>query len=97
VDVIAAHLIAATLSAVAFMAKESWVFVTVRTLMPPLGFFVAWHAFDASDPAWMVGGLVLMGVMFLRWFTPGRSGWFVLNPLVTCAYLAHLAWMALAA
>lgn len=94
-DVIAAHLIAATLSAVAWMADEALVFVTVRVLMPPLGAFTAWHA-AATDPAWMVAGLALMGIMFLPVFTPGRAVWTVLNPIVTLAYLAHLGWMAFA-
>ena len=95
-DVIAAHLIAATLSAVAWIEDEDLVFVMVRVLMPPLGAYTAWHA-AATDPAWMVAGLALMGAMFLPFFTPGRGGWMLLNPLVTLAYLAHLGWMAFGA
>lgn len=93
-EVIAAHLIAAALSLIAWMADEALVFVAVRVLMPLLGFATAWHAGAAGDPAWMVLGLALLGAMFLPFFTPGRLGWFVLNPIVAVAYLAHLGWMA---
>lgn len=95
-DVIAAHLIAATLSAVAWMAESrSPVYPLMHVIMPSLGAYTAWHA-AATDPAWMVAGLALMGIMFLPVFTPGRAVWTVLNPIVTLAYLAHLGWMAFA-
>ena len=96
-ELIAAHLIAATLSLIAWMAPERPVIGTVRVLMPLLGFATAWHAGHAGDPAWMVLGLALLGVMFLPFFTPRRLGWFVLNPMVALAYLAHLGWMAVTA
>lgn len=70
-------------------------FITVRAIMPVLGFATAWHAWTSGDPGWMVAALALMGMIFLPFFAPGRAGWFVLNPLVAIAYLAHLGWVAL--
>ena len=96
-ELVAAHLGAATLSMMAMMANEAVVFIMARLVMPPLGFFIAWHAWNADDPAWIVAGLFLSGAIFLPFFTPGRPGWIILNPIVAVAYLAHLGWMAFAA
>lgn len=68
-------------------------FLMVRGMMIAFGGITAVQAFKADEPAWIVLAFVLFAAVFL--FEARLAIWRVLNPLITLAYFAHMAWLIL--